>query len=134
MAEIRVLAYWALFWLLNVVDKMVGGAHFPGWVETAPNSKIFASAGLGLWVADAGLIVAAALDLRFGVLRRSLVPFHAQNEGKARNWFLIGVLTTLGTFTFFSIDVASLATGSSCEHALVHHCAFMDCIHEARRR
>lgn len=102
-----ILAYWALFWLLNVVDKMVGGAHFL-WVgrdRFAQFQKYFASAGLDApWVADAGLIVAAALEA-FALVFCAGAWFHfmRQNEDKARNWFLVGVLTTLGTFTFFSI-------------------------------
>ena len=58
--------YWSLFWLFNVVDKLVGGAHFL-WVgrdRFAQFQKYFASAGLGApWVADAGLVVAAALEI-----------------------------------------------------------------------
>ena len=43
-----ILAYWTLFWLLNVCDKLIGGAHFM-WVgrdRFAQFQKYFASVGL----------------------------------------------------------------------------------------
>ena len=59
--RLGILAYWTLFWLFNVVDKIVGGAHFL-WVgrdRFAQFQKYFASAGLPApWIADLGLVVA----------------------------------------------------------------------------
>ena len=67
--------------------------------------KYFASAGLDApWVADAGLVVAAALEI-FALLfcAGSVIHFVKRREDMARTWFFVGVLLTLATFTFFSI-------------------------------
>ena len=105
--KLGILLYWTLFWLFNVVDKVVGGAHFL-WVgrdRFAQFQKYFASAGLSApWIADAGLVVAAALEI-FALLfcTGALIHFVKRREDLARNWFLVGVLLTMITFTFFSI-------------------------------
>ena len=105
--KLGILVYWTLFWLFNVVDKVIGGAHFL-WVgrdRFAQFQKYFASAGLDApWVADAGLVVAAALEI-FALLfcAGSVMHFLKRREDLARNWFLVGVLLTMITFTFFSI-------------------------------
>ena len=61
-----ILIYWSIFWLFNVVDKVIGGAHFL-WVgrdRFAQFQKYFASAGLEApIIADASLVVAAALEV-----------------------------------------------------------------------
>ena len=61
-----ILGYWTIFWLFNVLDKIIGGAHFL-WVgrdRFAQFQKYFASAGLeAAWVANAGLMVAGALEV-----------------------------------------------------------------------
>ncbi len=54
-----ILGYWTIFWLFNVLDKIIGGAHFL-WVgrdRFAQFQKYFASAGLeAAWVANAGSV------------------------------------------------------------------------------
>ena len=43
-----ILLYWSIFWLFNLIDKAVGGAHFL-WVgrdRFAQFQKYFASVGL----------------------------------------------------------------------------------------
>lgn len=102
-----ILAYWTLFWLLNVIDKVIGGAHFL-WVgrdRFAQFQKYFESAGLeSPWVADAGLVVAAALEVFALVFcAGAWYHFRSHRAEEARSWFLVGILLTLGTFTFFSI-------------------------------
>ena len=105
--KLGILVYWSLFWLFNVLDKVIGGAHFL-WVgrdRFAQFQKYFASAGLDApWIADAGLVVAAALEI-FALLfcAGSLIHFVKRREELARNWFFLGVLLTMATFTFFSI-------------------------------
>jgi len=44
-----ILIYWTLFWLLNIVDKVIGGAHFlfVGKDRFAQIERFFASLGLG---------------------------------------------------------------------------------------
>ena len=60
-----ILIYWSLFWLLNIIDKIIGGSHFL-WVgrdRFAQFQKFFASAGLeSPFIADFALSVAAALE------------------------------------------------------------------------
>ena len=105
--KLGILVYWTLFWLFNVIDKVIGGAHFL-WVgrdRFAQFQKYFASAGLDApWVADAGLIVAAALEI-FALLfyAGASIHFVKQRKDLARRWFFVGVLLTMATFTFFSI-------------------------------
>ena len=102
-----ILTYWTLFWLLNVVDKVVGGAHFL-WVgrdRFAQFQKYFASTGLAdAWIADAGLVLAAALEaFALTFCAGAWWHFAQRREDHARGWFLAGTLFTLLTFTFFSI-------------------------------
>ena len=105
--KLGILVYWTLFWLFNVVDKVIGGAHFL-WVgrdRFAQFQKYFASAGLDApWVADAGLMVAAALEI-FALMfcAGAVIHFLKQREDVARKWFFVGVLLTMATFTLFSI-------------------------------
>ena len=102
-----ILAYWTLFWFFNVIDKVVGGAHFM-WVgrdRFAQFQKYFASAGLPApWVADLGLVVAAALEV-FALVFFAGATFHflKRRDKASHTWFLAGTVTTLATFTFFSI-------------------------------
>ena len=107
LIRLAILTYWMLFWLLNVVDKVVGGAHFL-WVgrdRFAQFQKYFASAGLDApWVADLGLVVAAALEAFALVFcAGALWHFLRRCTDDARSWFLAGTLWTMGTFTFFSL-------------------------------
>ena len=48
LIQLGILAYWTIFWLFNVIDKAIGGAHFL-WVgrdRFAQFQKYFASAGV----------------------------------------------------------------------------------------
>ena len=107
LIQLGILVYWTLFWLFNVVDKGIGGAHFL-WVgrdRFAQFQKYFASAGLNApWIADAGLIVAAVLEVFALVFcAGALIHFLRARHDRARGWFCVGVLLTLVTFTFFSL-------------------------------
>ena len=101
-----ILTYWALFWLLNVVDKVVGGAHFL-WVgrDQFAQFQVLRLDGLGGCVdrrcrsCPRGSVGGVRPD----VLRRRVVAFAQRREDHARGWFLAGTLFTLLTFTFFSI-------------------------------
>ena len=61
-----ILVYWSLFWLLNIIDKMIGGSLFL-WVgrdRFAQFQKFFASAGLeSPLIADFALVIAAGLEV-----------------------------------------------------------------------
>ena len=99
LIRLAILTYWMLFWLLNVVDKVVGGAHFL-WVgrdRFAQFQKYFASAGLDApWVADLGLVVAAALEAFALVFcAGALWHFLRRRTDDARSWFLAGTLWTM---------------------------------------
>ena len=60
-----ILMFWSIFWLFNLLDKIIGGAHFL-WVgrdRFAQFQKYFASTGLDSpHIANAGLAVAGALE------------------------------------------------------------------------
>ena len=66
MVRYAILFYWSLFWLLNIVDKFIGGSLFL-WVgrdRFAQFQRFFASAGLeSPIIADAALIIAAGLEI-----------------------------------------------------------------------
>ena len=107
LIQLGILAYWTIFWLFNVIDKAIGGAHFL-WVgrdRFAQFQKYFASAGLEApWIADAGIVVAAFIEIFAMVFcGGALVHLLRKNPEQARSWFCVGVLFTLGTFTFFSL-------------------------------
>ena len=61
-----ILFYWSIFWLFNIVDKIIGGSLFL-WVgrdRFAQFQKFFASAGLeSPIIANFALIIAAGLEV-----------------------------------------------------------------------
>ena len=102
-----ILAYWTLFWLFNLIDKIVGGAHFL-WVgrdRFAQFQKYFDSVGLDSpHVANAALAFAGALEaFAFVCFAAALGAEWKGRTSSARRWSFFGTLLTLGTFTFFSI-------------------------------
>jgi hypothetical protein len=102
-----ILMYWSIFWLFNIVDKVIGGSMFL-WVgrdRFAQFQKYFASAGLDApIIADVALIVAAALEIFAFVFMTGALVFYLKSRLKeARSWFLMGILLTLATFTLFSL-------------------------------
>ena len=62
LVRYSILFYWSIFWLFNIVDKIIGGSLFL-WVgrdRFAQFQKFFASAGLeSPWIANFALIIAA---------------------------------------------------------------------------
>ena len=107
LVRYAILLYWSIFWLFNIVDKAVGGAHFL-WVgrdRFAQFQKYFESVGLGApVVANLALVVTAALEaFAFLFFAGALVHELKRNVNAARRWSFLGTLFTLGTFTFFSI-------------------------------
>ena len=102
-----ILIYWSIFWMFNIVDKVIGGSMFL-WVgrdRFAQFQKYFASAGLEApIVADVALIFAAALEVFAFVFMTGALMFYLKRQLKeARSWFLMGIFLTLATFTFFSL-------------------------------
>ena len=61
-----ILVYWSIFWLFNIVDKLIGGSHFL-WVgrdRFAQFQRFFASAGIDSpFIADFALVIAAGLEI-----------------------------------------------------------------------
>ena len=102
-----ILTYWILFWLLNVVDKIIGGAHFlfVGKDRFATFERFFDSLGLGNpIIANMALIITAGLEIfAFIFFAGALYHFIKKNIDATRSWFFIGILLTLITFTYFSI-------------------------------
>ncbi len=102
-----IIGYWSLFWLLNVIDKIIGGAHFlfVGRDRFAQVERFFDSIGLEHPLyANVALIVTAGLEIFALVFfLGSLYYLISKNLDTARSWFFIGIGFTLATFTFFSI-------------------------------
>ncbi|MDZ4759256.1 MAG: hypothetical protein SGJ10_14105 [Bacteroidota bacterium] len=102
-----ILLYWILFWLLNVIDKIIGGAHFlfVGKDRFAQVERFFDSLGLGNpIIANVALIITAGLEI-FALVFFSGALYHfiKKNIDSARSWFFIGIVLTLTTFTYFSL-------------------------------
>lgn len=102
-----VLIYWTLFWLLNIVDKVIGGAHFlfVGRDRFAQIERFFDSIGLGEpIIANIALVITASLEtFAFVFFGGALYHFVKKNIDAARFWFFVGIALTLITFTFFSV-------------------------------
>jgi len=79
LVRLFILLYWCLFWLLNVVDKIIGGAHllFVGRDRFAQVERFFDSIGLENPVfANIALVITAGLEifaLVFGFLAITLL-------------------------------------------------------------
>ena len=102
-----ILFYWSIFWLFNIIDKIIGGRLFL-WVgrdRFAQFQKFFASAGLeSPWIANFALIIAAGLEVfAFVFFTGALLYFLKKKIETSRAWFFIGIVLTLITFTIFSI-------------------------------
>ena len=102
-----ILVYWSIFWLFNIVDKLIGGSHFL-WVgrdRFAQFQRFFASAGIDSpFIADFALVVASGLEIfAFVFFTGALIHYFKNRFDAARSWFLAGICFTLITFTIFSI-------------------------------
>ena len=102
-----ILFYWSIFWLFNILDKIIGGSLFL-WVgrdRFAQFQKFFASAGLeSPSIANFALIIAAGLEVfAFVFFTGALFYFLKKKIETSRTWFFIGIVFTLITFTIFSI-------------------------------
>ena len=102
-----ILIYWTLFWLLNFIDKIIGGAHFlfVGKDRFAQVERFFDSLGLGSpIIANIALIITASLEIfAFVFFAGALYHFKNKNIDSARSWFFMGIILTLTTFIYFSI-------------------------------
>ena len=102
-----ILVYWSIFWLFNIIDKLIGGSLFL-WVgrdRFAQFQKFFASAGLeSPIIANIALVVAAGLEIfAFVFFTGALIYYFRKNRESSRSWFFLGICLTLATFTIFSI-------------------------------
>ena len=107
LVRYSILFYWSIFWLFNIVDKIIGGSLFL-WVgrdRFAQFQKFFASAGLeSPAIANFALIIAAGLEVfAFVFFSGALLYFLKKKIETSRTWFFIGIVLTLITFTIFSI-------------------------------
>ena len=102
-----ILIYWILFRLLNVIDKLIGGAHFlfVGKDRFAQLERFFDSLELGNpIIADIALMITAGLEIFALVFFvGALYHFIKKNNDATRLWFFIGIVLTLIVFTYFSI-------------------------------
>lgn len=102
-----ILIYWILFWLLNVIDKIIGGAHFlfVGKDRFAQVERFFDSLGLGdPIIANIALIITVGLEtFALVFFCGALYHFAKKNIDATCSWFFIGIALTLITFTYFSV-------------------------------
>jgi len=102
-----ILIYWLLFWLLNIIDKIIGGSHFlfVGKDRFAQIERFFDSLGLGNpIIASVALIITAGLEIfAFVFFSGALYHFIKKNIDSTRSWFFVGIVLTLIIFTYFSI-------------------------------
>ncbi len=107
LARYFILIYWILFWLLNVIDKIIGGAHFlfVGKDRFAQMERFFDSLGLGNpIITNIALIITAGLEIfAFVFFSGALYHFKKKNIDSTRSWFFVGIVLTLIIFTYFSI-------------------------------
>jgi hypothetical protein len=118
-----ILMYWTLYFLMNSIDKIIGGAHFlfVGKDRFAQIERFFDSLGLGNPIfADVALIITAGLEIfAFVFFTGALYHLIKKNIDATRSWFLIGVGLALSLFTYFSIgDQIFGDHGELLEHGL----------------
>lgn len=103
--QLGIIGFWVLFWLLNVVDKLIGkpGFLFVGTDRFAQFFKLFSS--LGIESISLPLVALAATTLieisAFILVGAALFYLLWQNDGKARNFFFWGTFAGLALFGFF---------------------------------
>ena len=102
-----ILIFWSLFWLLNVIDKLIGGAHFlfVGRDRFAQIQRFFDSIGLSSpSVANITLVIITALET-FALIffLGAMYHFVRKNLEATRSWFFVGIALTLSTYIFFTI-------------------------------
>ena len=102
-----ILIYWSLYFLLNSIDKMIGGAHFlfVGKDRFAQIERFFDSLGLGdPIITNIALIITAGLEIfAFVFFTGALYHLIKKNIDATRSWFFVGIVLTLILFTYFSI-------------------------------
>ncbi len=107
LVKYLILIYWVLFWLLNIVDKVIGGSHFlfVGKDRFAQIERFFDSIGLeNPIIANLALVITAGLETFACVFfAGAFYHFFKNNIEATRSWFFIGISLTLATYTFFTI-------------------------------
>ena len=66
LLQLGILGYWSLFWLLNVVDKFIGGSTylFAGRDRAAQLFGYFESIGVtNPWVLQGSLVIITVLEI-----------------------------------------------------------------------
>lgn len=128
-----ILIFWALFWLFNVIDKFIGGAHylFVGKDRFAQIQRYFDSIGLGNpLVTNFTLMFTTALEV-FALVCFLGALYHLirKNLELNRAWSFLGMVTTLFIYTFFSIGDQIFGDHSELlEHALFWFIALLSWI------
>jgi hypothetical protein len=102
-----ILAYWSLFWLFNIVDKVIGGAHFlfVGKDRFAQIQRFFDSIGLGdPIISNLALILTIFFEtFAFIGFFGAWIHLCRKNEEAARSWLFVGIVLSMVTFTYFTV-------------------------------
>ena len=102
-----VIVFWALFWLLNSVDKIIVNplGFWVGKDRVSQFAGYFSSIGVESSIVSNGILVFVSLleVIAFIFMILALFYFLKKNKDKARHMFFYGILFSLIIFSFFSI-------------------------------
>lgn len=107
--RISIALFWWLFWLLNVVDKFIGGSTFL-WVgkdRAAQFLKYFSSIGIEHPLVAHGVLMFVTILQITALLFMTAALWHLVFGGgrkiaQAHSMFFLGIIFSLLIFTFFA--------------------------------
>jgi len=102
-----IITFWLVFWLLNVVDKTIGGKTilWAGKDRLPKFIEYFASIGINNpTVSSVSLIIISFLEaLAFLFMILAFFQFIAGNKSKTRLMFFWGIFISLVVFSIFTM-------------------------------
>ena len=123
LIRLAIVGFWLLFWLFNVIDKIISEPMFlwAGKDRVTQFIEYFSSIGIENINIVLGSLVFISIfeSAAFLFLAGSLWRLLRNNEKEARAWFFWGTLVGLATFTFFAIgDQVFGERGELLEHTI----------------
>lgn len=105
--QLVILGYWSLFWLLNVIDKFIGGSTylFAGRDRASQLAKYFSSIGItNDLIPQGALVISTVLEIiALLYVSWAFVKLVSGDKHRAHHLFFRGTLAGLLIFGFFSI-------------------------------